>query len=282
MCLALADNTAEKGRIDEVAIILSFLPRKDIMRARQVCTTWRDAAMKTIVPPSDYVINSLRSYNAMRVMATALPKLQQLSIFDLGGRHIYYEGIDPDVAAETANYHSHDLNIISSFTKLRALHVNTFSLWRCPVLFDFPLLESLIILNCIHLKWTLDMLEGLQLLKALKLYGNPNLTGNLSCLRVLKKLESVTLDDNPHLTGNLSSLRALKDTLEKLFIRLCPNISGNFMDLADFQRLEELDLVFVTSVDTIFQLWKDLISQRASMVVCVMSLSSFLTCLVSL
>jgi len=130
MCLALADNTAEKGRIDEVAIILSFLPRKDIMRARQVCTTWRDAAMKTIVPPSDYVINSLRSYNAMRVMATALPKLQQLSIFDLGGRHIYYEGIDPDVAAETANYHSHDLNIISSFTKLRALHVNTFSLWR--------------------------------------------------------------------------------------------------------------------------------------------------------
>jgi len=215
-------------------------------------------------------------------MAKALPKLQQLSIFDLGGRHIYSEGTDPEVAAETANYHTHDLNIISSFTKLRELHVNTFSLWRCPVLFDFPLLESLIILNCIHLKWTLDMLEGLQLLKALKLYGNPNLTGNLSSLRVLKKLESVTLDDNPHLTGNLSSLRALKDTLEKLFIRLCPNISGNFMDLADFQRLEELDLVFVTSVDTIFQLWKDLISQRASMVVCVMSLSSFLTCLVSL
>eukprot|EP00985_Skeletonema_marinoi_P008680 scaffold3964_cov77-Skeletonema_marinoi.AAC.18 len=30
MCLALADNTAEKGSIDEVAIILSFLSRKDI------------------------------------------------------------------------------------------------------------------------------------------------------------------------------------------------------------------------------------------------------------
>ena len=44
------------------------------------------------------------------------------------------------------------------------------------------------------------------------------------------------------MTGNLRSLRALKDSLEKVQIRACSKINGDFMYLADFPRLEELDL----------------------------------------
>jgi len=43
------------------------------------------------------------------------------------------------------------------------------------------------------------------------------------------------------LTGNVTSLRALKDTLEKVRIWSCPNLVGNFMDLADFPRLKRLN-----------------------------------------
>ena len=47
---------------------------------------------------------------------------------------------------------------------------------------------------------------------------------------------------NPRLKGNLSSLRALKDTLKRVTINSCHGVRGDFMDLADFSRLEELDL----------------------------------------
>eukprot|EP00984_Skeletonema_dohrnii_P036432 scaffold37414_cov255-Skeletonema_dohrnii-CCMP3373.AAC.2 len=181
MCLALDDNTTEKGRIDEVAIILSFLPRKDIMRARQVCTTWRDAAMKTIVPLCEFRVDSVRAYNAMRAMSTSLPNLQQISICNINASN----GEDPD-----------DINIISIFRNLRSLDI-----WRhaslngrYPVLFNFPLLEKLSVSDCRYLKWDLEMLQGLTSLK------------ELDCTRSL-------------LTGNLSSLGALKDSLEK--VRLC-------------------------------------------------------------
>eukprot|EP00985_Skeletonema_marinoi_P007722 scaffold3445_cov80-Skeletonema_marinoi.AAC.3 len=82
------------------------------MHARRVCTTWRDAAKKTLVPPSEFVVNNVRSYNAMRVMSTALSnfQFQQLQIDHLGWGHKY--GEDPDersararlTATATANY----------------------------------------------------------------------------------------------------------------------------------------------------------------------------------
>ena len=62
----LADETADDLSLsaDEVAIIFSFLPPKDIMHAR-VCTTWREAAKKTLVPLTEFVVASARSYNAI-------------------------------------------------------------------------------------------------------------------------------------------------------------------------------------------------------------------------
>ena len=226
----LADETAaEEVSADEVAIIFSFLSHADIMRAR-VCKTWRDAATKTLVPPSDFVVDSVRSYNAMRVMATSLPNLQQIALYHLGEGHKYSDGEDPDEerAAVTANYITHDINVISSFRNLLVLHINTMLRWeiheaplngRYPVLFDFPLLRELSVTTSDYLKFDLGMVSA----------GCPS----------LKELNVIFTDN---LTGDLSSLRVLKDTLEKVAIVNCREVEGDLMDLADFPRLKELNL----------------------------------------
>ena len=67
------------------------------------------------------------------------------------------------------------------------------------------------------------MLAGLSSLKELYCWGNANLT---------------------RVTGNINSLRVLKNTLESVIIENCPNVEGNFMDLADFPHLEELCLEY--------------------------------------
>jgi hypothetical protein len=215
----LADAVAGELGTDEVTIIFSFLPYYDIMRAR-VCRTWRDAAKKTLVPPSDFVVNSVKKYHAMRVMSTALPNLQQITLLHLGGRHKYVDGEDPDefTARLTADYTAHDIDIISRFSKLRSLKI-----WGAPlngrytILFNFPLLQILSMKYC-FMKWDLQMLGGTPSLKELDCFSNQ------------------------YMSGNLSSLRVFKDTLEAVKVYDCRRIEGNFMDMADFPRLKELDL----------------------------------------
>jgi hypothetical protein len=208
------------------------------MRAR-VCTTWRDAAKKTLVPLTAFRVDSVRKlkaslenyvrkYNAMRVMSTALPNLQQLSIcgcgLDYGHKYIDGEDPDEDESGRTANWTSHDIDIISCFSKLRSLEIYCASLnGRYPVLFNFPLLQTLTIVDCYHLKWDLELLEGLPSLKELK------------CI------------NNKRMSVSLSSLRVLKDTLEEVGFFHCRKVMGNFMDLADFPRLKKLYLT-VTAV----------------------------------
>jgi hypothetical protein len=153
-------------------------------------------------------------------MTTALPNLQQIKLRYNRGEYKYVDGEDPDEgrAADTANLTAHDIDIISNFRKLRILELHSPPLnGRYPVLFNFPLLQKLTIKYCRYLKWDLEMLAGMPVLKELKCNYN-------QCL-----------------TGNISSLRVLKDTLEKVSIMRC-NVAGNFMDLADFPHLKELNL----------------------------------------
>jgi len=208
---------------------------------------------------TEFVVHSVRSYNAMRAMTTALPNLQQIK---LNNRPRYVDGEDPDEhhAARTA----HDIDSISNFRKLRILKLSCAQLnGRYPVLFTFPLLQKLTIQYCNFLKWDLEMLAGMPVLKELKCHYN-------SCL-----------------TGNISSLRVLKNTLEKVIISFCFYVEGNFMDLADFPHLKELNLNDTTAVRgdirdirdmiLIFQSWNNSIFQRPSMVGGAMSFSAFLT-----
>ncbi len=233
---------------DVLAIIFSFFRFNEIMLLRCVNKQWREAAKQTIVPSvpwtpflKPFCVDSVEKYNGVSVMSTALPNLQQLYFYCPGRGHKYSDGEDPDEeqAAESADRTSHDIEIISSFSKLREL-----TIWnsyrgarglssrkrvdridyailngRYPVLFNsFPLLQKLSINKCAYLKWDLDMLAGMPLLKELDCWSN-------NCL-----------------TGNIASLRVLKNTLEKVKISTCSRIEGNFMDLADFPHLNELDL----------------------------------------
>jgi hypothetical protein len=202
--------------VDEVANALSFLTLGEIMPLRRVNMTWKDAAKKTIAPATDFLVNNERRYNAMNVMARVLPNLQQIELCALGEGHKYNDGEDPDEeeAARTANMPTHDIEILANFSKIRVLKIwEAFLNGRYPVFFNFPLLQRLIIAGCNNLKWDLEMLAGLPMLK------------ELDCV------------NNRCMTGNISSLGALKGTLETVFISNCPNVDGNFMDLADFPHL---------------------------------------------
>eukprot|EP00985_Skeletonema_marinoi_P020648 scaffold12330_cov83-Skeletonema_marinoi.AAC.27 len=216
----------EVMRTSDIARILSYLGCEEIMRARRVSKKWRDAAMMT-VPKSEFVVDSVRSFDAMRVMTTALPNLQQLALHDLGdGDYCDGENLDEEWATLTDNGTTHDIDIISNFRRLQSLEIYDAPLNGIyPVLFNFPLLQKLSIWNGDDVEWNLDMLSGLPSLKEIFVVQEGSRGG---------------------LSGNLRSLRVLKDALEKVDINHC-HITGNFMDLADFPRLRELD-IFCTNV----------------------------------
>jgi len=85
--------------------------------------------MKTIVPLTDFTVHDVEKYNAMTEMTTALPNLQQITLgylcshgyfylhFGLG--HKYVDGEKPVEyrAADTANWTTHEIDIISNFRK---------------------------------------------------------------------------------------------------------------------------------------------------------------------
>ncbi len=211
------ESAVELGT-DEVACILSFLPLTVIMCLRRVNMTWNEAAKET-VPSTGFIVKNVTDYNAMRVMTTVLPNLQQIKMGYLESGHKWSDGEDPEewLPAETANRTTHDIGIISNFSKLRDLTIDTILNGRYPVIFNFPLLQKLDI-TCTQLKWDLEMLVGLPLLKELGCWEN-------YCM-----------------TGNINSLRVLKDTLETVYIVYCEEVEGDLMDMADFPHLKELDL----------------------------------------
>jgi len=212
------DATFDDLGVDVIAIIYGFLGPFDIMRSR-LCKKLRKAATTATVPPTDFTVDSVIKYNAMRAMATALPNLQQIEIGGLNEGHKYSDGDDP-YEQENENYITHDIDILSGFRNLRLLSIYHAHLnGRYPLLFQFPLLQKLEIYDCGNLKFDLEILVGLPVLE--ELYCN----------------------DIRFLTGNINSLRVLNDTLAKVTIRDCFEVQGNFMDLADFPRLNELNLL---------------------------------------
>ena len=221
------DATVDQLDDNMLAMILGYHRLGDIMLLRCVCKKWRDAAKKTIIPPEEFMVDSLAKNSAMATMATWLPNLQQLSICDLEDddapeSHKFRDGEDPDeeIAALTAHYIEHNIDIISNFSKLRKLEIAEYPPLngRYPCFFNFPLLQSLTITHIPLVKWDLGMLAG------------------------LPSLRELCCHEGEQLSGNISSLRILKDALEKVNIAYCPNIVGNFMDLADFPRLTCLNL----------------------------------------
>ena len=218
---------------DQLANIFGCLGPKEILPLRGVCTKWNEAVKNTIVPLEDFKVSDEKSYNIMRTMSSALPNLQQLELgylsYDFSTRTSkkYADGEDPDEeqVGDSANDITFDIDMVSNFRKLRELKLNYAPLnGSYPYLFNFPLLQQLTVYRCEHLKWDLGVLAGFPLLK------------EFHC------------EHNARMTGNIYSLRALKDTLEKVIMIHCPQIDGNFMDLADFSHLKSLKLSHMDSI----------------------------------
>ena len=129
--------------VDVLANIFKFLPVNNIMHSRRINKKSREAVKMTIVPPTDFCVNSMENYNAMAVMTRAMPNLQQMKIGRLGYGHKYSDGEDPDEEEAARDYailwRSHDIEIISNFSKLRILgkwRTNTGLNGRYPFLFQ--------------------------------------------------------------------------------------------------------------------------------------------------
>lgn len=227
---------------DILANVFCYLRLKEIMRSRRVSKKSADAVKKTseaIVARSYHYfrVNSVMNYNALTVMAEAMPGLQQVSLesqcYDskygdnAEGDFKYNDGEEPDdkEVARTAEYTA--LNIVdvlssANFPNLYALNIDSNAPLngKYPSLFNFSRLEKLTISRCNTIKFGFDMLAGLPSLK------------EFEC--VFSKLA----------TGNLKDLSVCKNTLERILIACSEDapIGGNFMDLADFPNLKSLTL----------------------------------------
>ncbi|KAK1736279.1 hypothetical protein QTG54_012879 [Skeletonema marinoi] len=217
--MASPSATAMDISTDELAIIFGCLGPDDIMRAR-CCKKWSEAAKRTIVPLTEFVVNSENRYNAMEAMTRALPNLQKITLRKLESTQIrYLDGEDADDDLQIDE--DLDINVISRFTKLSYLEIHNAPLNGIyPMLFHFRHLEMLDIYSPQALKWDLEMLAGLPNLKILvcNFHG-----GGLS--------------------GDIKSLEIVKDTLEQCLLYSCSNVEGNFMDLAKFPHLWNLCLM---------------------------------------
>lgn len=190
--------------VDDLANIFKFLSPEVIMMLRQVSKQCREGAKKTIVPPCDFKINSVKKYNALSVMTVALPNLQQITLCDFRcTSNKYSDGEDPyehpinemnishlNVRSEWSvvppRYTSHNIGIICNFSKLRILEICagwTINGGYNFLFRSFPLLQKLCIGYSPNLKMDLEVLAGLPLLKELELSSVKCLTGNVNCLR---------------------------------------------------------------------------------------------------
>src|SRR6056300_1229391 len=141
--------SADDLSVDVLPNIFGFLRgAKEIMRQRRVCKKWKEAVKKTIVPAStNFIVKSMEGYNFLIVMMTALPNLQRITLSHLGWEHKWSDGEDPDEerAAATADWPTYDIELISNFSKLRRLEIDSYLIdglnGRYPVLFNFPLLQ---------------------------------------------------------------------------------------------------------------------------------------------
>ena len=215
---------------DTIAMIFGYIKVVEIMHLRQVCKKWKEAAKNAVAArDSRFCVNSVNKYRAMVVMTRALPNIQEIVLMDLnygtrqGSKDRYADGEDPDdeeVDEEATDVTTHDINVVSSFRKLRTLSIwSTHLNGRYPALFDFPKLQQLKISCCKRIKFDLEMLVGLPSLKEIDFHSVNGLT------------------------GNIESLRVLKDNIKRVDIIRCPKVTGNFMHLADFPRLECLNLL---------------------------------------
>jgi hypothetical protein len=217
---------------DELSLILGFLHWKDILKAR-VNQQWRDAVKITLVPISiinfspfinaqpEFFIKNRDYGEALSWICNALPMLQCVHC-DFSLRCTYNfevcrgEFSNMEYFGEKAPV---SIRPIAKLQQLRRLSLRRMGLHgQYPFLFNFPELRTLDVSGIACLKWDLTMLKG------------------------LPKLEKLACSQSTELTGDLKSLRVIMNSLSEICLRGCERVGGSLMTLADFPKLQKIDL----------------------------------------
>lgn len=224
---------------DEVASVFEFLGWRDILRAR-VCRKFRDAAR--IAPVRAWFeVGSDRSFRALAHVAGFLPNLRRVTLgmsASLGRSIMLMEdGEDPDnsLTPPPPWEPRHSFDAVASFRNLQVLAItgSIAANGRYPSIFTFAHLKELALCGVDNMKVDLEMLSGCPILEALTCY----------CMTDLK--------------GDLKSLAPLKTTLRSIEIFECFGVTGNFMHLADFAALRDLDLDKTSVVGDVLEIRDD-------------------------
>jgi hypothetical protein len=100
-------------------------------------------------------------------------------------------------------------------------------------------LEKLVLATCRHVEGNFMDLADFPQLKILEL-RNTDITVDIGDIGNddFQKVEELFLGwSNKSVSGSIRSLRVLKDSLQKLVLKDCPHVEGNFMSLVDFPKL---------------------------------------------
>ena len=230
---------------DELSLILGFLHWKDILKAR-VNQQWRDAVKITLVPISrinlqtppepitgesedkatiqpEFFIQNKAYGHALWWICQALPMLQCIYC-DFSLRRTKVETFqvcrgEGSNLGDVLNQTPVSFRPIANLQQLRHLSLrNIFLHGHYDFLFNFPELRTLDISGTNCLKWDLTMLSG------------------------LPKLEKLLCIHNHSLTGDLKNLRVLINSLSEINFASCGRVEGSLMTLADFPKLQKIDL----------------------------------------
>ena len=215
---------------DEISLILGFLQWDDILKSR-VNKQMREAAKMTLVPYSkddpEFFVWNTDYVTALEQIHAALPMLQCIHcqqsyqehrklIIQNGTNPHRIEGVFPSPFQPVPV----SIEIVGHYRHLRHLSLQGVDLnGSYPFLFDFPQLRFLDLSWTGLLEWDLSMVSG------------------------LPKLETLLCVRNNCLRGNLNSLIVLKNTLTDLLLTMSQHVEGSLMTLADFPKLQNLNLV---------------------------------------
>ena len=223
---------------DELSLILGFLHWKDILKAR-VNQKWRDAVKMTLVPISrnadsyssqeeegvftqetqpEFFIKYIDHAEALSWICNALPMLQCI--------HCNFTLQEPAIIiqANMAKYYMPipppSLDPISKFQHLRHLT-----------------LRGVTYLNAHY-----DFFTAYPELRTLDLSHTSKVRMDLSMLSGLPKLEKLVCCESTEVTGDIKSLRVIINSLCEIDFAGCERVGGSLMTLADFPKLQQIDL----------------------------------------
>ena len=248
--------------VDELALALSFLGWKEIVRSR-VCHKFKEAAAAAFRGERAVVcdVKTVSDYQSLPMMVRTFPDLSKMHIHG-NNRLRFRDGDDPvrgpDAREVPPGTHQLDFNVLSAFSNMRRLYLSGIDAnGRYPRLLSS--LRGLRVLFMLHNgKMKLDLSDFQHCQQMTHLYLSSNLfgedhlvTGDIGILSGMQNLESVTILNCPSVTGDVMQLA--RSSLTSLSLsRTGVTVNFDSIGSSDFVKLKTLSVtgsVTIASVD---------------------------------